>query len=417
MIYMLLLGILILGLYFYISLKQNAWVNGLLILSASLILFNVILPILYQYNNPNENYDYKYILIYYAVQFGSLALSYYYFSKNNKFKLEFAKEINKDTLKIISKMLLIIIVIIACVIIINLPLDYIKNPRLLYEKTRLGFGHIYFVISALITLYLIFTVFTSKKYYYLILVLLLFYFTGSKAKMILPIEIIFLYYFYVKSKDRNNIKKMLLLGLGVVIIFLGVYSLTSYYLPDKNIQTIINSLSSYSDYNRNFLKLIEEMGSSNEYFGGLISLETNFVSLIPRVLWSAKPEIFGSFRLSYMIYPEWTMLFQGAPSFGPFGDYFADFGHWSLIIISIQNIIMGFCLAISEKNFIKHKNPITFIVFIIFMGMPILDIGLSSITIIIINLIFVGILYYCIKFLEKSEISRYIKSKFKLGDR
>lgn len=417
MVYMILLGILILGLYFYISLKQNAWVNGLLITTASLTLFNVILPILYQYNNADKNYDYQYILIYYGVQFISLSLSYYYFSQTNRLNFEYAKEVDQKTLKVINKILLITILFIAFVILINIPFEYMKNPRLLYEKTRLGFGHIYFVVSALITLYLIFTIFTSKKYYYLILVMVLFYFTGSKAKMILPIEIIFLYYFYVKSKDRNNIKKMLFLGLGVVIIFLGVYTLTSYYLPDKNIQTIINSLSGYSDYNRNFLMLIEKLGKSNEYFGGLISLETNFVSLIPRVLWNGKPEIFGSFRLSYMIYPEWTLLFQGAPSFGPFGDYFADFGHWSLIIISIQNIIMGCCLAISEKNFIKHKNPITFMAFIIFIGMPILDIGLSSITIIIINLIFVGVLYYCIRFLEKKIINRSIKSKFKLGDK
>ena len=55
--------------------------------------------------------------------------------------------------------------------------------------------------------------------------------------------------------------------------------------------------------------------------------------------------------------------------------------------------------------------------FIIFIGMPILDIGLSSITIIIINLIFVGVLYYCIRFLEKKIINRSIKSKFKLGDK
>lgn len=399
--YMIILGFFVLSIFIFISYKQQNIVNGLLICTASIIVFNVILPVTYQLYNPQVKLNYMYILIYYGVYYVAIASGYYIFVKSKKFENIINIDVDYKSSKIFKYIILFMVFLICALVVVNVPVDYLKNPRLLYENTRLGFGHIYFLLAMLLNIYFIFSMFTEKKYYYMIIVFVLLYFTGSKSRMLIPIEMFFLYYFYVKTKDRNNIKKIVLWGSGIIICFLGIFIMTSYYLPDRSINTIVNSLANYSDYNRNFLQLVDKMSETKEYFHGLISTENNFVSLVPRVLWENKPTIFGSFRLSYMIYPEWTLLFQGAPSFGSFGAIFADFGHLSIIFIFIQNFVIGGLIAITEKMFIRKKNPVTFMIFLVFMGILVVDIGISATTILIINLIFVAMMYITLRVIER----------------
>lgn len=412
---MTILGIIVLGVFIFVSYKQKKLVNGLLICTASILIFNVTLPIIHQIYHPEIKLNYIYILIYYGVYYLAIASGYYLFYKENRIKNYLISKINllndapKQNYSIFKNIIIGIIFLICLVIIFSVPIEYLKNPRILYENTRLGFGHIYFLLSMLLNIYFIFAMFTEKKYYYMIIVFILLYFTGSKSRMLLPIEMFFLYYFYVRNDDRSNIKKILLWGAGIIVIFIGVFSITSYYLPEKNLTTIINTLANYSDYNRNFIQLIDKLAETKQYFHGIISVENNFVSLIPRVIWENKPTIFGSFRLSYMIYPEWTLLFQGAPSFGTFGSLFADFGHISLVVIAIYNFIIGGLIAVSEEIFVNKKNPITFMIFIIFMGILLVDIGISATSILVINLIFVFIMYFSLIFIGK-VIKKYINN-------
>lgn len=400
MIYLILLGIVIVSIYAIVAYKQSAIVNGLTLITAQLIFFNVIFPLLYEIYF-RSNIDYKYIFIYYGVYFLFISFGYLFFSKTSKFNMNIFPSVESKNIKLVSNVMLIIVLAICLMIAVLVPVDYLKNPRVLYEKTRLGFGPLYFGITTLINIYFIFSMFSKKKYYYVIIAMILLYFTGSKVRMMLPLEMLFLYYFYVKLSDRKSFKKVLLLGSILIIAFMISYVVTSRFLPDKSISTVVKGLAGYSDYNRNFAKLVNKLLKSGKYFWGQISFENNFYSLIPRSLFPSKPTIFGSFKLSYMFFPKATLKYQGAPSFGAFGAIFADFGHLSLIIIAVYNFILGGLLAISEKNFIKHKNPISFMLFLIFTGISLIDVGLGSTTMIIINIVMVAALYYIVKFSHK----------------
>lgn len=414
MIYMLILAIIVIGIYAIISYKQKAVVNGLTIIAVPLVLFNIIFPFIYEIYSKSE-LNYLYILIYYGVYFTFLSLGYYYFSKKNLFSIEIFKNLEEENIIKINKLILISIILVCLILSFLIPIDYLKNPRLLYEKTRLGFGPIYFGITTLINVYFIFSMFYKKKYYYIIFVIVILYFTGSKVRMLLPLELFFMYYFYVKSNNRMAIKKIVGFGIALIALFIVSYIVTSRYLPDRSINTIMRGLSSYSDYNRNFLILVQDLTKSKEYFWGQISFENNLFSLIPRAVFPSKPTIFGSFRISYKFYEEWTLLYQGAPSFGQFGALFADFGHLSLIIIAIYNFIIGAFLALSEKNFLKHKNPITFMLFMIFAGITFFDVGMGSIIVLIVNIAMVACLYYIIKYSGKylDKISEFRIKKIK----
>lgn len=400
MIYMILLGIIVICVYAFIAYKQKAIVNGLTLTAASMVIFNVIFPILYEvYYKSNINYIY--ILIYYCTSFVSLSVGYYLLNKSNKFELNVFTNVKEDDVKKFNFLIFLLIVVICLVLLKLIPKEYLKNPRVLYEKTRLGFGPIYFGITTLINIYFIFAMFIKKKYYYIIFSMILLYFTGSKARMLLPIEMFFLFYFYVKSNNRKDIKKIIIFGIGLIALFIGSYIVTSRYLPNKNIGTILRGLAGYSDYNRNFSILVNDLVKSKDYFLGQVTFENNFYSFIPRAIFHNKPTIFGSFRISYKFFPEGTILFQGAPSFGQFGAVFADFGHFSLIIIAIYNFVMGGLLALSEKNFIKNKNPFTFMLFIIFAGIILFDLGISAASIVVVNILMVVIIYYGIRILSK----------------
>lgn len=397
MAYLISLGILVVAIFTFVSIKQKAFVNGISVLTAHLVIFNVILPVIYVFYNGSKNINYMYVLLYYGVYFISVSSGYYLTNKQHKIQINLFEDINYNKQKVMKYGLLALIVVICLTIAFLVPVELLKNPRYLYEKTRMGYGPIYFGITTLVNYYIIFVLFSKEKKYGLIFAFILLYFTGSKVRMLMPLEVMILYYFYVVSKDRYNLKKIALACVGTLAVFYFVFAVTSYFLPNKDFNTVILQMSNFSDYNRNFVELINKLSDSKQWFFGKVTFENNFYSFIPRFIFSHKPQIFGSFRLSYLVYPEATLLFKGAPSFGEFGGLFGDFGHWSLIIIAIFNFIRGGILALAEKNFIKNKNIISFMIFLIFVGMNFIDVGLVAAIILFINIVGVIVIYWIIK--------------------
>ncbi|ERI94315.1 hypothetical protein HMPREF1982_00950 [Clostridiales bacterium oral taxon 876 str. F0540] len=401
--YLIGLILLIIVAYIYVSKKVNAYLNGIFFIIIPIAIFNGILPILYELFYKTNEYSYKYILIYYSVFVIALSAGYV-LSSSKKIKAKFDFQYDEKRVNAFKIVILGLSIVFLLILFKDVPLNYIKNPRLLYENSRLGYGHVYFILVAFINLYFIVSMFTERKYYYIIVVLLLLYFTGSKSRILLPIELFIIYYFYVVKNDRNNIKKLALSGLILVVLFYATFLATSQYLKNQSFVNIINAISNYSDYNRNFLMLINYMTDKQNFFHGRIMFENNFYSILPRILVENKPKIFGDFRLAYMIFSERTLMFKGAPSFGQFGSYFADFGHYSLIIISIFSFIKGTLIGIAENTFIKNKNVITFLFFITFMGINMLDVGTSTTTMTVFNLFIVLCIWLVIRNNNKKKV-------------
>ncbi|MBP1889141.1 hypothetical protein J2Z53_000722 [Clostridium moniliforme] len=283
------------------------------------------------------------------------------------------------------RIILILIILIITTIISKMGFSIFSNPRHFYEQTRVGYGYLTFILVALLNLYLILTLFIDESKFKIVLIFVISFFTGSKANMISPICILIFYYFYCKNKDRYNIFKLFKIALLMTSIIVVIFYLTSQYLKGQDFFNVILSLSGYSDYVRNFSMLVGQIG--DRFFNGLITFENNVYSILPRILCANKPDIFGLFRISYMFFPEQTMLMKGAPSFGEFGSIYADFGGYSIVIIMISYFIKGLILASIEKSLLKNKNIITFLLFLNFMGIQLINIGIQAFTVSLINIL------------------------------
>lgn len=382
-----LIGLLILSLcmYIFVSINIKAYINGILYRFANVVIFICILPIIYEIAS-NQKFDYKYIFIYYGTSFIFFSIGYL-ISMRFLPKVKISFECSKRKQIKLRRIILILIIFIIITIISKMGFSIFSNPRYFYEQTRVGYGYLTFILVALLNLYLILTLFIDESKFKIALVFFIGFFTGSKANMISPVCILIFYYFYCKNKDRYNIFKLVKIGLLVTSIIVVIFYLTSEYLQGQGFLNVILGLSGYSDYVRNFSILVGQIG--NHFFNGLITFENNVYSILPRILYPSKPEIFGLFRISYMFFPEQTMLMKGAPSFGEFGSIYADFGGYSIVIIMILYFLKGLILASIEKSFLHNKNIITFMLFLNFMGIPLINTGIQAIVMSLINVILI----------------------------
>ena len=393
MAYLIMLLILSLFMYIFVSINIKAYINGILYRFANLWVFICILPIIYEMYSKQE-FDYKCILVYYGISFILFCIGYLISMKFlPKIKISFLCSKRKQIR--FRKVILVLIILILITIISKMGFSIFSNPRYFYEQTRVGYGYLTFVLVALLNLYLILTLFTDESKIKIFLTFIIFFFSGSKTNMITPICIIIFYYFYCKNKDRYNVFKLLKIGLMMSVITIIVFYLTSQYLKGTGFLNVILNFSGYSDYVRNFSILVNQIG--NNFFHGLITFENNTYSILPRILCPNKPKIFGLFRISYMFFPKETMLMKGAPSFGEFGSIYADFGHYSILIVIILYFFKGIFLAIIEKSFLNNKNIITFLLFLNFMGIPLINIGLQSFVVSVINILVILLIIPFIK--------------------
>lgn len=382
-----LIALLIVFLVFYIlvSLTVKAYINGILYIFATNLIFICILPIVYQYVYKPQ-YNYECILVYYGTSFVMLAIGYLFsmrFFSGFNFKFRCSKNKQKKVMKILVIILLGIIVLI----IHKFGISIFSNPRVFYEKSRLGFGYLTFLFMLVLNLFLIINLFTYENKLIILFVIGISYFTGAKTNMLIPICVLIFFYFYCKNKNRYKLSSLFKIGGIMLIIIVIVYYLTSRYLQGAKLDKILLGLCGYSDYVRNFSILVTNM--KDGFFHGAITFQNNFYSIIPRIIWPNKPKIFGLFRLSYMFFPKNTLMFEGAPSFGVFGSIYADFGNLSIIIVAITYLFKGILLAIVEKSFLKNKNVITFCLFLNFMGIQLLNVGIQDFSIEIANILII----------------------------
>ena len=270
------------------------------------------------------------------------------------------------------------IFIFIAIIIKNVNVIFlaINNPRMFYANNRIGGGFIYYIIIPFVELlYFILITKTSvginnkyKTFKMLIITVIFFafiYIWGQKLALFKMAFIILTSYYYQnynKNKINRKIVKYIII-LGCMLIFItNLYFVQQRISSEKLLLKIVN----YSDYLSNFSDLVKYLPN---HFWGKIFIEDEFLSYIPRKLWSDKPELFGSLKLGLYIprLIEWTKAKTGAPSFGPLGQVYADFGlfgiilkliiEWSFVWISTT---YNHKLKLYGYNFFYHWIMLTF---------------------------------------------------------
>jgi oligosaccharide repeat unit polymerase len=354
--------------------------------------------------NVNEEYIFL-ACIFYIVYFLFISIGYMMGTKYPFYIKEIPKRIN---LKIFNFTVLVLIIVLTYILIKPFGIIAIINPRELYTSTRLGYGNIYFMLGFLIRILLITSFIYGNlfnKIISFILMLFITYIMGSKGAF-LGLFVLLLFIYVFKRKRNISLKNIIIISfLMVPILFVTFYIFTPF--ARNSINDLITFMIHYlSEPNRNFAA---ELNYLDNNYNGILTFQNNFYALIPRFVFPGKPKLFGSFIIAYKFYPEWTLSFVGTPSFGLFGTIFADFGYLSLIFISINSLINGFLIGSIEKG--MRINGISFIsitIFLTLIGLPLLNVGLTATSIVLINIVLILLLSIFI------SVNKYFNIKFYL---
>jgi hypothetical protein len=256
--------------------------------------------------------------------------------------------------------------------------ELINNPREIYVATRGGYGHFYFLSLLFLYIGLIISFFSFKKFKLIIvflIYLILAYLHGSKGAMIWGI----LSYFVFNVYYNNNLfsfKKAVFYFLSFSFLMLFVFHLTLRGVD--NIKLLLVVMSKYSDYTRNAAELINNYNLYfRDYFYGVITLEDNIYSRIPRVLFPDKPRVFGTFHLPAAVFPEWFSKNIGDASFGLVGNVFADYGYFAVFYLFLLALFKGIALSWLKTNFYKSKSIFYFILMLFIAGLGFIPLGVG----------------------------------------
>lgn len=382
-------------LYLYVSYKKKKIINLVFFLYISHGLIMVFL------NALNLSLEGVYAvhsgdiiqIVYFYLEFiGFSLIELYYKPKDRSAKIHFRRhkmhlEINRTKRKFTNKYFILSLFVLVLIFVV-LNFDTLKlafvNPRMFYAETRIGGGLIYYVfIPVLELIYFIFICIIDYRQKYSLLLSLFatgiifisLYFFGQKSSL-LKIALLFLATYYYKNNSRKKNITVIRLGLILVVAIAIVFVLYSF---QQNVvfNNLLYNLSNYSDYLRNFNRLVDNL---EVHYYGKMFLEDELFSYIPRFLWSNKPTLFGSLSLGLNVpgLVEWTKALTGAPSFGPLGQSYADFG---ILCIPITLIVQYFFALMAKKYEIKLNKRFEFydlFRYLTFCGVLIFSITLTT---------------------------------------
>jgi len=390
------------GLYYlWVSSKTKNYFNGLTIQVANIYILYILMPFIWTFYHSDMYYsNYKItvnnffvIALFMVVWFLSLTSGYLL---GHRKIIYINPKLRQQQLKRLSILFFLFAVFIFLVFISIVGTEAIYNPRAVYLTTRLGFGPLTFGLAMFTKLFLIFGLFYFRNKWLLLLSsAMLVWVLGSKSTIII-FFIIFAYYKIFIEENYVYLKKFILLAIGGFAFLLTIYFLFSPNITLDELSLVLMYFSQYADYNFNFSILIDELPN---FYYGQIGFENNIYAFIPRFIYPEKPTIYGAFQLSYLIFPEAMMKFTGAPSFGLFGPYYADFGYFGLLAIMIKYLFYGYILGAIENSLKRFKNPFLFLLLLIYSTIPIISAGIGGIFVDVVNILIVIILlnFYKIK--------------------
>lgn len=185
--------------------------------------------------------------------------------------------------------------------------------------------------------------------FFLFLMLIL---TFSRGAIIGWFLMIMVYRHYLIKKMKV---KSIIFFLGIFLIFAtflgtirGTYDIDIFTTKPKGKIFLDNYLSTFGDM-ESFLVVLTNIPQVFEFFGGRSMLEDIFLPIIPRIIWSGKPEIYGPIQL-------WESI-AGTFSSGSFyavsipGYFYMDFG---ILGIFFGFLIIGFSLKIIYQIFLNN---------------------------------------------------------------
>lgn len=383
MIYFLLLFLFMTLLYVYISYRRKSLMN---IMAFVYVNDGIIMVFLYTISLSLEGN-------YYNISQGDWLLLFYFFVESLGVAVIELNNVHIKTVRLNAIGLNNKIIFLMCVLVILYiggNIDVFKlaltNPRMFYANTRIGGGFIYYIFVPCIEfLYFVYLIKFRRRsrfgmfFKYVVstgIVILFLYLFGQKATIIkIAVLCITSLYFREDIKKKNRLVLLTVAGFCIVVLIVfALYSLQQ----NISVENIVISIAGYADYLKNFNLLVENLDG---FYYGKIFVQDEFFSYIPRSIWAGKPKLFGSLALGLEVpeLVEWTQALTGAPSFGPIGAAYADFGFIGICLKIIFNLFI-FSIAKDFLNRLNRKyNFWDHLLFLAFTGYSIFSITLCTI--------------------------------------
>ncbi|MCH7576046.1 MAG: hypothetical protein IIA59_13125 [Candidatus Marinimicrobia bacterium] len=382
----------ILAAYIYVSRKRGNYVNGLSMWTAVMILMYLVMPMAWVWTNPQLYYGFPkpfainpanfYIITLFMVSWYA-AMSYGYLKGYGK-RLVLFDDIRWPQVRRLSMVLLGLSILIWFIYLSIVGFETLLNPRGAYVKTRLGFGPLTFGLAAFTRLYLVTSLSVARRRIIpLIIAMSIIYVIGSKSLLVMMI-IIWVLHSIVVGNRYVSFRRLVGLGIFGFAALMGIYFMLSPSLWEGGINTIkiLAGFMNFSEYNLTFAIMIDEL---DRFYMGKLAFENNVYSLIPRFLFPDKPLLYGHFVLAYQIFPERTAMFAGAPSFGLFGPYYADFGLFGALILAVKTFFYAYILGAAERSLKERANPFYFMIFLSLASIPMFSAGIGGIVMDMVN--------------------------------
>lgn len=387
---LLVLVLVLIGLYTYVSVVKQNVINPLVFFFATVLVIQLGLTLLYFGLYGEMEYPWitqVLFLGFYVSFFAGLCLGYLLlnaYSTRVLVSRQSPKRVEYHQPTVIISLCVLMIIAILLIGDVSIRAHVLPFHRSFYTASRVGFGDQYFVAAAAVLLIILIALMAlqsrlARRWWVGFGFLLMLAF-GSKTNILVPLVVVFYYYYFCKGGTISWFNAAVV-GLGCVVGLIVAFWLTT----TVSLQHELLFMVGYSDYVRNFLL---ELTTLHRSFNGALTFQNNVFTLLPRFLWPNKPYLFGSLALSHHFFHFNPQHQQGVPAFGPFGVLFADFGVYGLLLAFAEGCVVGWVVQHCEKFLLRTPNHLgVFITLFSFFGMFLVNPGIDAWSVIIVNVI------------------------------
>jgi hypothetical protein len=365
--------VIAIGAYVAVSLREGSFANILTPPALLTIPAFYLLPLVYVHIFQPDGSSYGYAYVYATLAVENVAFAYF-FIRRSRSRLRLPFSFGYANFWAWSLACVILSAVVYLPVILQFP-QYILDPRQIYVETRTGFGASSFTSCSLAYLGVILVLFSGRSLTQKGLVIaaaaVVLALHGSKGQVLEILFFVLFYVVYVKRK-RFTLWSALMGAAGVSLVIIVMFA-ASMVLGGSSLEAI-QTMSEYSDFTRNDLLVID---SHFPVQYGRLTLESNTITLIPRVLMPSKPKSFGVFVLAEEFFPARFDADTGAPAFA-IGVEYADFGWLAIVYLGVYAAIKGWLARVSVDRLAVTRHPADLILVAFMADVTLFPVGSSG---------------------------------------
>jgi len=358
------------GAYLFVSRREGSYLNILTPSFLVIVPAYYLMPLFFAQVFGNEASPYAYVYVYSTLAIENVAFAYSYTRPVRKL-IRLPLGYSYENLGWLAFGALGLAVLMYVPILMEFP-EYILDPRQIYTHTRTGFGINFYTSSVLAYVAVILILFSRRSRVVKAVVVLasgaILALHGSKGQVLSLVLLIALFEVYVKMR-RVKFLPALLAGaaMGLFALLLMVATMTLGESPAE----VLESVSSYSDYTRNAMLVID---SNFPIRYGQLTLESQIIGRIPRVLMPNKPKNFGALYLDDWFFPQSVDEDAGSPDFG-IGVQYADFGVLAIVYLALFSMLRGWLAGIFVNRLKVSRHPSDFVMVAFLADVALIPVG------------------------------------------